>query len=241
VVAAVSPGAWVLAGTAGRAFIYRSGDIVEPLPEGRPDCTFTGVAGNPEDLAVFVGHTASGPALYGMAGGRWMRPLALPGVAAISDLARVSDGRWLVCGAQESGQGFACLFEPLLWEHGPLLTVAEPLVACASQARDQALAVGLKGSAVRVVDGHLSLAHVGQPVDLWSAAIDGTGGGWGGAVGSLWYQPEPGQAWRQAFAASHGAPAAFTSLFADVGRVVAMTRDGSVVEGRSQTARRARR
>ena len=234
VVVPVSPGAWVLAGSAGRALIYRSAGVVEPLPSAKADAILTAAAGDPDDLAVFVAHTPSGaPTLLGMAGRRWMRPLTLPGVVAIADLTRISETQWLVCGAQESGRGFACLYEPLMWQHSALLSTPEPLVACASQAKDQAVAVGLKGTAVRVVDGHLVLAAARHPVDLWSVDIDGVGGAWAGAVGSLWQQAAPGQPWEQAFVTPQVASAPFTSLFADVGRIVGMTRDGAVVEGRS--------
>jgi eukaryotic-like serine/threonine-protein kinase len=237
VVAPISPGSWVLAGTAGRALLYRAGGGVEPLPNAKADAILTAASGDPDDLAVFVAHTPSAaPALLGMAGRRWMRPLSVPGVAAIADLTRISETCWLVCGAQDNGQGFACLYEPLMWAHGPLLATPQPLVACAAQAKDQAVAVGLKGSAVRVVDGHLLAAPASHPVDLWSVDIDGAGSAWAGAVGSLWRQTAPGQAWEQAFATPHVASAPFTSLFADVGRIVGMTRDGAVVEGRSHTA-----
>jgi serine/threonine protein kinase len=238
VVVPVSPGSWVLAGAAGRALLYRTGGGVEPLPSAKADLVLSAVSGDPDDLAVFAAHTASGaPALLGMAGRRWMRPHTLPGVAAIADLTRISETCWLVCGAQESGQGFACLYEPLMWEHRALLTTPQPLVACASQARDQAAAVGLQGGAARVVDGHLAAAAASQPVDLWSVDIDGVGNAWAGAVGSLWQQTAPGQPWLQAFATPYAVSSPFTSLFADFGRIVAMTREGAVVEGRSHAAR----
>ena len=240
VVVPVSPGSWVLAGAGGQAVIYRTGDLVEPLPPGRADTTLTAAAGDPDDLAVFVAHTGSGPpSLLGMAGRRWMRPLVLPGVAAIADVARISETRWLVVGALETGQGFACVYEPLMWQHSPLSITAQPLVACASQAREQAVAVGLKGTALRVTDGHLAPASATQPVDLWSAAVDSTGVAWAGAIGSVWRQTAPGQPWGQVFFAPASFSAVpFTSLFADAGRVVAMTRDGAVVEGRGHAARR---
>ncbi len=207
--------------------MYRSGGALEPLPSSRHDFVFTAAAGDPDDLAVFVAHTPSGsPALLGMAGRRWMRPYTLPGVAAITDLTRISETHWLVCGAQENGQGFACLYEPLMWEHSSLVSTPEPLVACAAQAKDQAVAVGLKGSAVRVVDGYLTFAPASHPVDLWSVDIDGVGNAWAGAAGSLWQQVAPGQPWEQAFATPLTAGAPFTSLFADVGRIVGMTRAG---------------
>jgi len=120
-----------------------------------------------------------------------------------------------------------------MWEHGPLLKTPQPLVAGASQAREQAIAVGLKGSAVRVIDGHASVADARPPIDFWSAAIDGTGAAWAGASGSLWHQAGVGQAWSQAFVTPQASSDPFTSLFADVGRVVGMTRDGAVIEGRT--------
>jgi serine/threonine protein kinase len=232
VVTPIKAGAWILAGSEGRAFLYRAGDQAEPLPPWQPAYAFTAAAGDPEDLAVFVAHSPAGsPQLVGMTGRRWMRPLALPGVAAISDLVRIADTRWLVCGSQDDGRGFACTFDPLMLEHAPLLTTPGALVACAGQAREQAIVLGLGGSAIRVTDGHLAGQRMAQPTDFWSAAIDSAGVAWGGAWGSLWLQPAPGEPWIQSFDAS-GWSSPFTSLFADVGRVVAMTRSGAVVEGR---------
>ncbi len=232
VVEPISAGAWVLAGGEGRAFVYRSGAAAEPLPEWNRDYSFTSAAGDPEDVAVFVGHRANGPpVLLGMTGRRWMRPMFLRGAGAISDVARISDTRFLVCGTHEAGHGFACIYDPLLWEHGPLLEVAGGLVACSAKARDQGVSLGLAGAALRVVDGHLVAAGPSAGIDFWTAGIDSAGVVWGGSVGSIWQQPAPGEHWHKSFEAP-GWQVPFTSLFADVGRVVAMTRAGAVVEGR---------
>lgn len=232
VVAPISAGVWVLAGGEGRAFIYRAGDVAEPLREWNPDYTFTAAAGNPEDVAVFVAHRQAGPpVLLGMTGRRWMRPMPLAFAGAVSDITRISDTDFLVCGTREDGRGFACSYDPLLWEHGPVVEAAAGLIACSATARDHAIALGLAGAALRVVDGHLVPAGPTPSVDFWAAGIDSAGVGWGGSVGSLWRQPAPGQPWQKSFdAASWNAP--FTSIFAEVGRVVAMTRGGAVVEGR---------
>jgi hypothetical protein len=232
VVAPVSPGVWVLAGSEGRAFLYRSGDTAEPLPEWNRDYTFTAAAGDPEDVAVLVAQRpASVPVLLGMTGRRWMRPMFLRGAGAISDIARIADTRFLVCGTHEAGHGFACIYDPLMWEHGPLVDVSGGLIACSAKAKDQAIGLGLGGAAIRVVDGHLVTAGPTEPVDFWAAGIDSAGVGWGGGVGAIWQQPGPGQRWHKSFEAQ-GWEAPFTSLFTDVGRVVAMTRGGAVVEGR---------
>ena len=232
VVAPVSAGSWVLAGVEGHAFTYRSGDVAEPLPEWHRDHAFTAAAGDPEDVAVFVAHRAGGPpVLLGMTARRWMRPMLLPGAGAISDIARISDTRFLVCGTHEAGHGFACIYDPLIWEHGPLLEVPRGLVACGAKARDQGVSLGLGGAAVRVVDGHLVPAISAEGVDFWTAGIDSAGVVWGGSVGSIWQQPAPGERWHKSFEAP-GWQVPFTSVFADVGRVVAMTRGGAVVEGR---------
>jgi hypothetical protein len=232
VVTPIRAGAWLLAGKDGRAFLYHSGDQAEPLPEWQRDYAFTAAAGDPEDLAVFAAHSSSAaPQLVGMTGRRWMRPMALPGVAAISDLVRTGDTRWLVCGSQDNGQGFVCTFDPLMWEQGPLFSTPGSLVACGAQAREHAIALGLGGTAVRALDGRLAGNHLPDGTDFWSAAIDSAGVVWGGTVDALWLQPGPGEPWRKGFQAS-GWSSPFTSLFADVGRVVAMTRSGAIVEGR---------
>ncbi len=115
-----------------------------------------------------------------MAARRWMRPMVLPGVAAIADLARISETQCSWSVLWRPGMASPAFTSRLMWQHSELSITAQPLVACAAQARDQAVAVGLKGAALRVTDGRLSVANAQQPVDLWSAAIDSTGGrlGW---------------------------------------------------------------
>jgi serine/threonine protein kinase len=232
VVAPVSAGVWVLAGSEGRSFVYRAGDAAEPLPEWNRDYSFTAAAGDPQDVAVFVAHRpGSTPVLVGMTARRWMRPMFLRGAGAISDITRISDTRFLVCGTHEDGHGFACIYDPLMWEHGELLEAPAGLVACSAKARDQGVCLGLAGGAFRVVDGHLVAAGPGHAVDFWTAGIDSAGVVWGGSLGSIWQQAAPGEPWRKSSEApGYGTP--FTSLFADVGRVVAMTRGGAVIEGR---------
>lgn len=239
VVQTYGPGCWVLAGTAGRVLAYQAGQV-QLLPGAKVDVVFTGVAGDPFDLAVFVGHSAAGPPkLFAMAGGRWLRPLELPGVAAIADVARVSETRWLVCGALDDGLGFACWYDPLLWEAGDLITTRRPLIGCAAQVNGHALAVGLGGSAVRLVDGYLTDASVAAlAVDLWSVAVDATGAAWAGGIGALYHQSGPGKTWESVLPGTGRGELPFTSLFADVGRVVGLTRDGSVLEGRAVTVTR---
>lgn len=232
VVAPVSAGVWVLAGSEGRAFLYRSGDTAEPLPEWNREYAFTGAAGDPLDLAVLVAQrVGSPPVLVGMSARRWMRPMFLRGAGAISDITRISDTRFLVCGTHDDGHGFACIYDPLMWEHGALVDAGAGLVACSAKARDQGICVGLGGAALRVVDGHVVSADAAERVDFWTAGIDSAGVAWAGSVGSIWQQPAPGEPWRKSFE-GQGFTAPFTSLFADVGRVVAMTRAGAVLEGR---------
>ncbi|HXK20613.1 MAG TPA: serine/threonine-protein kinase [Polyangiaceae bacterium] len=230
-IAPVTPGVWVLGGSAGRAMLYRHGDVAELLPAWNPEYTFTAVAGNPDDIAVFVAQKPGETLLVGMAARRWLRPSALGDVGAVSDLVRVSDTRWLVCGTGIDGSGFACTYQPLMWQTGELRKISGALIACAAQTQDHGLCLGLSGAAARVIDDHLSDQSAPGGPDFWSAALDSTGVAWGGGLRSLWQQSGSGQPWVERWSApSFGAP--FTSLFADVGRVVAITRDGGVLEGR---------
>jgi eukaryotic-like serine/threonine-protein kinase len=231
-VAAVRPGEWLLAGHGGRALIYRSGNNTELLPSSDSDLRFTTAAGDPDDLCVFVAaRPGLPPLLVGMASRRWIRPLELPGVAAVADLVRVGDARWLVCGALATGRGFACLFEPLRWQIGPVFEMPNPLVACAAPVREHGVCVGVRGGAVRMADGHFTMDTSGDGPDFWSVAADGAGTAWAGSDGSIWLQSSPGELWQCQWSDSRGA-APITSICADVDRVVAMTRDGTVIEGR---------
>jgi eukaryotic-like serine/threonine-protein kinase len=49
-------------------------------------------------------------------GNRWLKPLPLPDVAAITSLARIEDARWLICGRDVAGEGYVAVYSPLRWE-----------------------------------------------------------------------------------------------------------------------------
>jgi hypothetical protein len=172
-----------------------------------------------------------------MSGGRWLKPLPLPDVATVSSVARLDDLTWLVSGRLSKGGGFAATYAPMQWEISDLAvptTRAFMSTACSLE-REIGLAVGSDGVVLRVEDGSTTTSRVhGQP-DLSAAALDVLDREWVTSLGTLWTRAYSlGETWRPAWADTNwGAP--FVSLMADAGLVVAMTADGGIVEGRSQS------
>jgi hypothetical protein len=75
------------------------------------------------------------------------------------------------------------------------------------------------------------LAVPGAP-DLDTVAVDVGGRIWATSPGKIWlYDPADAGAWACVWK-NESWGASFVGLFADVGRVIATTRDGAVVEGR---------
>ena len=200
-----------------------------------PDVRFVLASGDVADLAVFAGVEPGGPpSLHGVAAGHWIKPAALPKAASITSLSQLDEERWLVTGRASAGEGFAVLYEPLMWEVKRLKTPAVRAYL-ASTARPE-LGLGLiAGSDGRIVRFHgdtvTPIALDGAP-DLSAVALDPEGRAWAASMGKIWTaDPEAPEAWRCVF--EDPAPSApFVSLFADVGVVIAMTADGGIVEGR---------
>src|SRR5262249_48915781 len=66
-----------------------------PPPESR----FERLSGDFDDLAVLLATTVGGPPmLCARSSKRWLRPLPLNDVIAVSGIARIEDARWLVTG-----------------------------------------------------------------------------------------------------------------------------------------------
>ncbi len=227
------PGSWTLGGEGSALLIFRTGGVVTLIEPVDHDLSFSASSGDADDLLLLAANRTDGPpVLVGMSARRWVKPFELEHAASISDLCRLSDTTWLVCGALNDGRGFAAIYDPLMWRVIETHVASCPLVACSSPGTGMALGVGTLGEAIRVTDaGATHEPRAG--CDLWSVAIDRRLRGWAGAVGGIWTQPTPGMAWERAWA-DPSWPLAFTAVHANETRVLALSRDGGVVEGRSE-------
>ncbi|MEZ4226460.1 MAG: serine/threonine-protein kinase [Polyangiaceae bacterium] len=201
--------------------------------------SFTHASGELEDLAVLVGERqGEAPLLFALTARRWMKPAKLSRARRVTAIARLEDERWLISGKSTSGSGFAAIYTPLMIEVERLSSDDAEVYTCCAAQPDLALGavVGTGGNVLLVESGTPKTMALGDASDLHAVAIDPTGRVVAGGVGELWLydaiQSDPWSCvWRDP---SWKAP--FLSVFADVGRIVATTVDGGIVEGRWEPA-----
>lgn len=229
-------GHWLVGGSAGVLAVFGADGIRDVVSSPDPELVFQDASGHFPDLLVSVCRRPGGPfLLQAMAARRWMKPLPLPGVASISDLARLDADRWLVCGRATEGGAFAAVYTPMMWQVDRVPTPpSRAMLACASQPhREIALIAGADGATVRVERGRVTQSVVDGGPDLSCAAIDIFDGEWVSGTGRLWLKLPERTGWRCVWEdPSWQVP--FVSLMADVGLVVAMTADGGILEGRAR-------
>jgi hypothetical protein len=228
--------AWILGGDGATVHVYDAEGVSTLLTGRDPDVRFVLASGVVTDLAVFAGQApGEPPSLHGVAAGHWIKPASLPRAAPLTSLSPLDPQRWLVTGRASTGEGFAVLYEPLMWEVKRLKT---PTVRAyvASTARPE-LGLGLIAGS----DGQILRFHGGGTVtpttleggpDLAAVALDPQGRAWAASMGKIWTaDPQTPEAWRCVL--SDPSPTTpFVSLFADGGTVMAMTADGGILEGR---------
>jgi serine/threonine protein kinase len=232
----VGPAQWLVGGDGGVLAVYSADGVRERISVPDPAVDYDRFDGDLDDLAVLCGAARGGPpALHTLVSRRWLKPMALEGVAAITSLARVDDDKWLVAGRSSQGGAYAALYTPLAWDLERIdVPPVRALLACASHVdRRVGLAVGAEGAVVWRDRGTVSQESVGPAHDLSSAAVDVAGRGWAASAGRIWLRrgarkSEPwGCVWEDD---TWTAP--MVSLFADVGVVLGMTADAGIVEGR---------
>jgi hypothetical protein len=231
----IAPGRWLVGGDAATFAVLATDGVREVVRGADPSVRFDLFSGDLDDLAVFVGVGEGGPpALYALAGRRWLKPLPLDGVAALGSIARVADDRWLLAGRTEGRAGFAAIYAPLGWEvtHIPTPPVRAFLRCAGQPERDVGLVAGADGTVVWYDGGGARVETIEGGVDLSAAAVDVAARGWVAGAGTLWTRDPPSGAWRRAWHdPSWTTPV--VSMFADAGLVVAMTASGDVLEGRA--------
>jgi len=241
----VGAGQWLVGGDGATFATYTADGVsdVRRLSNG-PLARFDKISGQLDDLAVLVGQSPGGPpTLCALSGRRWLKPLPLPEVTALSSLARVDDTHWLLAGRGADGRGFAALYAPLDWEVERLPAPAvRAYLACAGEVdREVGLATGADGAVVYRQGHEVSSEAIPGGHDLSAAAVDAAGRAWAASAGRIWMRraggvtgapaQRPAAQWESIWV-----DAAWTlpivSLFADLGGLTAMTADGGLIEGR---------
>jgi len=200
------------------------------------------VSGDLDDLAVLVGRAmGSPPMLCARSGKRWLKPLVLADVVALSSLARVEDARWLIAGRGADGKGYVGLYSPLDWEVCRLSALdARAYLACSGQYdRDLGVATGAGGAVLVWQNASARVERIEGEYDLSAASIDAIGGIWAASAGRIWTRRGATGAspprWERVWS-DEAWPLPIVSLFTDVGVVIAMTADGGLIEGRALKA-----
>jgi serine/threonine protein kinase len=228
-------GRWIVGGDQATLATYTSRGVRDVVRGPSGSETFVAADGDFDDLAVVVGTRPEGPpVLYTLSSRRWLKPLSLDKAVSVSGLARIADDRWLVTGRRRDKRGFVAEVSPLQWDAVELkVPHVRAVVACAARAdRSYGLAVGSEGLVARIVDGRCDAQILAGAPDLSAAAIDVAGRAWVAAARRIWMRPFIGDAEFVPVWDEPSLVAPIVSLFADVGRVIAITADGSVVEGR---------
>lgn len=247
VVRSIGPGQWIVAGDGPSVQRFDGSSVVDVMELPRAPDSSRGalrvqhMSGDIEDLAAFVFASDAPfapPIVSAVSGGRWLAPLPLGDVEVITALARLDDRRWMLAGRGRDGAGWLGVYEPLAFRIDRVHVPSAPTFLAAAGLPERAigLACGLAG-AVACFDGTnvIPLRPLPEALPLAAAAIDSDGRIWVASTGAIFCSaPSPGSgeiALRRAWTdARFQTP--FGSLHADDGRVLAMTVDGGVVEGR---------
>lgn len=223
-------GRWLLAGDHGVLVDFAAGRVEQRVSAGN-GVHFVAATGRYEDIIVAAAKRSAGPIeLWAWISGRFMEPLALPDVTAVSACVPLTDSAWLFSGEMADGSGALLEFRPL--GHRCRVVARAPgrrLLACASEMdAGVALVSGQGGYVTSVSEQQVSDSSLPIEADVTAVALDPLGRPWAATPGALWTRDET---WSQAWAApSSSWSAPFVGILADVGRVVAVTSDGGIVQ-----------
>jgi serine/threonine protein kinase len=233
----VGPGAWVIGGDGATIAHYSSDGLSGILRAEDPSISFTHASGDLEDLAVLVGERSEDPPLvFGLAARRWMKPASLSRARIVTGVARLEDDRWLLCGVSTKNEGFVASYSPLMFDVERIAShETGAFTACAAHPDlGMGMVVGRGGRALKIVGQETNELKVPGAPDLDSVAIDVAGRVWATSPGRIYlHEPEATLPWKCVWRSDEWT-APFVGLFADVGRIVATTKDGAVIEGRWQ-------
>ncbi|MFO0611553.1 MAG: serine/threonine-protein kinase [Polyangiaceae bacterium] len=234
----LSAGTWFVGGDEATVAVYSGAGVEELIRGPDPSATIALASGELRDLGVLVATRPDAPPeLHAAAGGRWVRPVALEDVAMVTALARVGDDEWLVGGRTHGKQAYVGLYKPLWWhvEETAVPGARAVLAAAGSLDRRAGIAAATDGRIGWLEGGSVHAEIVEPGRDLSAAAIDVTGRGWVAAAGCIWLRKKAGDSFEWVRVWEDPAwSAPFVSLFADVGRVIAVSADGGILEGRAE-------
>ena len=235
----IDPKTWLLGGNGATLYGWSPDGVWPALRGPDPSERFELASGDVDDLAVFVGKVpGEPPRLHGVAAGHWIKPAVLSKASSITSLSRLDAERWLVTGRAQAGDGFSVMYEPLQWEVKRVKTPkARAYLACATRPElGLGLLAGTEGKTIRFEKNEsteLPIDTGGEPPDISAVALDPEGRAWAASMGRIWtLAPQGPSGWKQAWASAAWA-VPIVSLFADTGRVIAMTADGGILEGRA--------
>jgi hypothetical protein len=143
-----------------------------------------------------------------------------------------------VCGREASGEGFAALYEPLMWGLTRIATTAHALVACTATAEARAVSVGPHGTVLSTSGLEHERFELESHPNLSTIAADASQRVVVGAAGALWELTDGAGKGSRRLWQNPAWKAPFISIFADVGLTYAMTAEGAIVEGRIPLAAR---
>ena len=234
-------GGFLIGGAHGTLAVFGTEGVRELLGTPDPSVELQGASGLFDDLVVAVGRRPGlSPALYALSGRRWLKPLPLAGIQNVASVLRLDDTRWVICGRRAQGGAFAAVYSPLDWELAYLPSpVTRAYVNGASNPeRRLSLVVGSDGTALRTDGDQTTVSIVPDAPDLSASALDVLDREWVASLGTLWTRdPRLAEAWRPAWSdPTWEAP--FVSMMADSGRVLAMTANAGIVEGRAGSDKR---
>ncbi|HET7541505.1 MAG TPA: hypothetical protein VFK05_16630, partial [Polyangiaceae bacterium] len=222
-------------GAGGHLSVFGSDGMRETVSAPDPNIELLDASGIFDDLVVAVGRRPGlPPALLALSGRRWLKPFPLERVQYVASVLRFDDSRWLVCGRLVQGGAFAALYSPLDWELKFLQTPATRAFVSGSSSveRSLALIVGSEGTALRTEGDVTTVSIVPGAPDLSASALDVLDREWVASLGTLWTRdPRLAEAWRPAWS-DRTWDAPFVSMIADSGRLMAMTANAAIVEGR---------
>lgn len=230
----VGAGRFLLGGDAPELYVYTTGGVTDRVPAPRGAGRLEALAGDLDDIAVLLSSDEAGqPQLHTRVTGRWLKPLPLTDVVAVTGLARVDDARWLVTGRRHGGGAYAALYSALDWELVPIEVPPSlpTLMACSGMWRhERGIATGPDGAVLCWRSGVSTFETVPGRPSLPAAGLDPFARPWAAGMGSVWTRDDTG--WRVLWEdPSWVVP--IVSLFLDTGLCFAMSADGGIVEGRA--------
>ncbi|NUP14243.1 MAG: serine/threonine protein kinase [Polyangiaceae bacterium] len=245
----VGPGQWLVGGDEATFALYSTEGPREVRRFASGGLRYELLSGDIDDIAVLVGVSESGPPqLCCLTSRRWLKPLPVDEVAAITRMARIGDAKWLLVGRARDGGGYAAIYRPLEWSIERVETpFVRAFLACQGEATaNSGLAVGASGAVVWVYPNGVRHEFVSGKPDLSAAAIDASGRGWTASAGKIWMhhrtahatgrvEPPLGQ-WDPMWQ-DEGWTAPIVALFTEPGVIVGMTADGGIIEGRTASGR----